>query len=732
MTSRRIPISSTQQQRPAQPSQDNTAFQSSLDLVFSFSRAAGFFGENLPTGPSFVDADRYPRASFDGDHLAGPAGPDSSDRERTDDAEETDDHDHEEAWSGDDLDGGAHSWDGLAAGEGAAREHLPPNAVARGRTAHRVSRGAVAAQEQQAPAPSWRDQPAATERTALLPPIGPTSPSASHISPDGSAVHPSFSDTAIDDEEYLASGVARIRSSGKRRASTFSREAWKAAIEEHRGESTWGQTLFNTVNVLVGVGLLANPLAFADAGWVFGTILLLFCALVTNYTAKMLAAMMRQDRTSATYADVLIKAYGPWARSIIYFLFVVELATFSVATVTLFADSMSSLFPRFSPFFFKLVSYLILLPTTYLPLRILSLTSLLGIMSSVVLLAVLISDGAIKRTAPGSLWEVMPTSVLPRWKRFPISFGLLMSGFSGHAVVPSLYRDMAHPERFSSMINVAYVIAFSVSLVFAVLGYLMFGNGVSSEITRDLAATPGYPVVLNQIAVWMVAINPLVKYAIANKPLVQTFEHLIGLHGAVAPPPAEALPPSSSDSALATGTTFSRSSLPAPARSASPLRAIAAAKRIHLVRYVLLRPLLSALCVAAAIAIPEFDRVLAFLGSASAFVICVIGPVGAYLIVGGRGRARSAKGARTLEDGAPAPPATPASKHPVVAHARALRAAEVERRERERWLAAGAPEPLVVSGAERALCWVLLGVSVVMAGVGTVWSFLPVEEAGIR
>lgn len=171
-----------------------------------------------------------------------------------------------------------------------------------------------------------------------------------------------------------------------------------------------------------------------------------------------------------------------------------------------------------------------LLPTTYLPLRFLSLTSLLGIMSSAVLLAVLISDGAIKREAPGSLWNVMPTSVLPRWKRFPLSFGLLMSGvsldslgdrqrleqcadtchglqFSGHAVVPSLYRDMAHPEHFNSMIDAAYLIAFSVSIVFAVLGYLMFGNSVSSEVTRDLASTPGFPVVLNKLAVWMVAVG---------------------------------------------------------------------------------------------------------------------------------------------------------------------------------------------------------------------------------
>ena len=69
-----------------------------------------------------------------------------------------------------------------------------------------------------------------------------------------------------------------------------------------------------------------------------------------------------------------------------------------------------------------------LVPTTFLPLRILSLTSLLGIMSSFVLLAVIIADGTIKRDAPGSLWDVMPTSFAPRWRRFPLSFGLLMSG----------------------------------------------------------------------------------------------------------------------------------------------------------------------------------------------------------------------------------------------------------------------------------------------------------------
>lgn len=71
----------------------------------------------------------------------------------------------------------------------------------------------------------------------------------------------------------------------------------------------------------------------------------------------MLASLMRLDPTQHTYADVLISAFGPRSRRWIYALFVVELGTFSVAAIELFADSLSSLFPRISSNIFKVFSY---------------------------------------------------------------------------------------------------------------------------------------------------------------------------------------------------------------------------------------------------------------------------------------------------------------------------------------------------------------------------------------
>ncbi|GAA5929984.1 Avt1p [Sporobolomyces koalae] len=782
MASRRIPISSTNRNAPPAAS-TTTPFRSSLDLVFSFSRSAGFFGENLPTGPSFVDEGRYRPPNYPADdeddsvrarsHERDTTGGTTSEGEDPDQSYADDDEDPTE-WDDDepalvDSRGRPTSAEQLPRN---AKRHVPPLPHHQTRTILATSPSADPASARPSATPSARTSfaptlkpslqarahPDLTERSPLLPASGPQASSRDSPAPHASSA-------AARKPSYGSAQTSGVRS---RRPSTFSREAWKAAIEEHRGESTWGQTLFNTVNVLVGVGLLADPLAFAYGGWIIGTLLLVFCALITNYTAKMLAALMRLDPTQHTYADVLISAFGPRSRRWIYALFVIELGTFSVAAIELFADSLNSLFPRISSNLFKAASYFILVPTTFLPLRLLSLTSLLGILSSVVLLSVIIADGTIKTTAPGSLWEPMTTSLGPNWKKLPICFGLMMSGFSGHAVVPSLYRDMKYPQHFHSMINVAYVIAFSVSLVFAVLGYVMFGNSVSAEITKDLSRTAGYPVALTKVAVWMVAINPLVKYAVANKPLVTTFEHLIGL--ADVPAPTEPSP-ATNRPALTSAISFSSSEsgadpepAPSPTRSrrrerssfshASWSETSAAAgynplktKRVQRIRYWVLRPVLSIVFVLVAIAIPDFDRVLSFLGSASAFVICCIGPIGAYMILsvtpsrgaendpdlegtGGKSRSREGAFTKPTRDGSMSNPTTglgststrfdPNVVREIVQDVQSSNLSVAQRH-----LVDGVGHALVISRAERALCWVLLVTSIIMALVGTVWSFLP-------
>jgi vesicular inhibitory amino acid transporter len=105
--------------------------------------------------------------------------------------------------------------------------------------------------------------------------------------------------------------------------------------------------------------------------------------------------------------------------------------------------------------------------------------------------------------------------------------GLLIAGFGGHAIIPSLAIDMKSPEKFDRVVNWAFVsgshlalvhvsygtdvrstLQFIASVVFAisgVAGYLMFGDKVSDAIIKDLLLPEyGFSIPLNQIATWMI------------------------------------------------------------------------------------------------------------------------------------------------------------------------------------------------------------------------------------
>ncbi|GKZ30237.1 hypothetical protein AbraIFM66950_008419 [Aspergillus brasiliensis] len=114
------------------------------------------------------------------------------------------------------------------------------------------------------------------------------------------------------------------------------------------GQSTVPQTIFNSVNVLIGVGLLSLPLALKHAGWLLGLLFLLFAAVATSYTAKILAKCLDVDRSIVTYADLAYISFGHHARLATSLLFCLELVGACVALVVLFADSLQALIPGLS------------------------------------------------------------------------------------------------------------------------------------------------------------------------------------------------------------------------------------------------------------------------------------------------------------------------------------------------------------------------------------------------
>ena len=370
------------------------------------------------------------------------------------------------------------------------------------------------------------------------------------------------------------------------------------------GQSTLPQTIFNSVNVLIGVGLLALPLAMKYAGWIPGMIFLAFSAVSTSYTAKILAKCADVDNSLVTFADLAYVSFGPSARIATSILFSIELIGACVALVVLFADSLDALIPGWGVTEWKVVCGIILIPLGFVPLRMLSFTSILGILCTFGIVLAVFVDGLIKPHQPGSLLEPATTYLFPaNWATLPISFGLLMAPWGGHSVFPNIYRDMRHPYKYRTGVNVTYIFTFLLDVGMAIVGLLMFGNGVRDEITKNIVITKGYPAWISIVIVICVAIIPLTKVPLNARPIVSTLELTLGLD-------ARAM------------------------ADAEPMTGLSGFTRGCLKFTV--RILTTIVFVILAILVPDFDRIMSLLGSVACFTICIILPCGFHLKLFGK------------------------------------------------------------------------------------------------
>lgn len=370
------------------------------------------------------------------------------------------------------------------------------------------------------------------------------------------------------------------------------------------GQSTLPQTIFNSTNVLIGIGLLSLPMGIKYAGWICGMVFLALSAAVTAYTAKLLAKCMDADPSAITFADLAFISFGQRARIATSLLFTVELMAACVALVVLFADTLHLLIPGVGVDEWKIICGLFLIPLQFVPLRLLSFSSIIGIFSCFSIVLIVFIDGFIKPHTPGSLREPATTYLTPQnWLTLPLSFGLLMSPWGGHSVFPSIYRDMRHPHKFHRAVKVTFTFTYILDCATAVAGILMFGDGVMTEITANLLEIGGYPRILTIFMSIFIAIIPLTKVPLNARPIVSTIEVLSGLG-----------PLSVADTQALTGiSSYTRGML-----------------------RVAIRVVVVIIFVLVAMVFPAFDSIMAFMGSTLCFTICVILPLMFYLKIFGK------------------------------------------------------------------------------------------------
>ncbi|CAN6228412.1 unnamed protein product [Urochloa humidicola] len=316
-----------------------------------------------------------------------------------------------------------------------------------------------------------------------------------------------------------------------------------AASAADEGNASFVQTCLNGLNALSGVGLLSVPYALSEGGWL-SLALLVAVAAICWYTGLLLQRCMAADPGALrTYPDIGERAFGRGGRLLVSAFMYAELYLVAIGFLILDGDNLDKLFPgarvTLGPIslagrrLFIVLVALVVAPTTWLRgLGVLSYVSATGVFASLlIVLSVLWAatfDG-VGFSAPGTV-ALRPAGI-------PTALGLYTFCYCGHAVFPTLYTSMKEKSQFPKMLAVCFVLCTLNYGSMAVLGYLMYGGGVESQVTLNLPAAR----VSSKVAIFTTLINPLSKYALVVTPIATAVEERILRGGSSGPPPARAV-----------------------------------------------------------------------------------------------------------------------------------------------------------------------------------------------
>uniref|UniRef100_A0ACD5VH43 Uncharacterized protein n=1 Tax=Avena sativa TaxID=4498 RepID=A0ACD5VH43_AVESA len=297
--------------------------------------------------------------------------------------------------------------------------------------------------------------------------------------------------------------------------------------------ASFSKTCLNLTNAVSGIGVLSMPYAVSQGGWLS---LALFAVVgaVCYYTGTLIERCMRADSSITSYPDVGRFAFGAAGQRTIAFFMYVELYLVAISFLVLEGDNLDKLFPGASVDLFGchlhgkqlfiVLAGAVILPTTWLKkLGMLAYVSALGLVASAALTASLLWAGVSdEHTAfPGRNSNVLNLAGLPT------SLGLYFVCFTGHAVFPTIYSSMKNNKHFSQVLLFSSVLCSLNYGITAVLGYLIYGDDVQSQVTLNLPSGRLY----TKVAIVMTLINPLAKYALLVAPITSAIEERFLLVG---------------------------------------------------------------------------------------------------------------------------------------------------------------------------------------------------------
>ncbi|XP_057524944.1 amino acid transporter AVT1I-like [Amaranthus tricolor] len=301
-------------------------------------------------------------------------------------------------------------------------------------------------------------------------------------------------------------------------------EAPNINISIKEGNTSFFQTCFNGLNSITGIGILSVPYALASGGWL-SLILLFIISMAATYTGLLVKRCMDVDPTIKSYPDIGEHAFGNIGKILVTLVLYADLYMVITGSLILEGDNLNNLFPDLTVELigisidgkssFIIIVALIVLPTVWLDdLSILAYISAGGVVASFVILISVIWVGAFEGIGFETKGELFKLNGLPT------AVSLFMFCYTAHPVFPPLYTSMHNKQQFSTVLLICFAVCTLGYAIMAILGYLMFGPELESQITLNLPKQK----MGSHVAIFTTLVIPLAKYALMLKPVAMSLE----------------------------------------------------------------------------------------------------------------------------------------------------------------------------------------------------------------
>ncbi|RKP31332.1 hypothetical protein METBISCDRAFT_30293 [Metschnikowia bicuspidata] len=261
------------------------------------------------------------------------------------------------------------------------------------------------------------------------------------------------------------------------------------------GMSAAPQTIFNSVNTLMGIVMHSLPFGFKLTG-----------CLDHQQDCPHLGRHLAANTYLHSYGDIAYVFGGARFHAFVTFTLTQDLLGVLLSLVIIFTRF--TLSPSVDSIFFKLLILAITFFTSLLP-------SLLGVLCSSAVLVCIAFCGLMLRESPGSLLVPAPTSLWPSLVLdILLSLGLFMAPWGGY-------------PKYDYCCKAAFLFTFLLDLALGAAGYVIFGELAMDSLTKNLMFNPNYPAWVSPACCSFLGLFLATKLALVVWPVITVAERMI-------------------------------------------------------------------------------------------------------------------------------------------------------------------------------------------------------------